>query len=80
MSWNSDSSRFTSTTWPTPEWTATIVAKAATSAGDLVGECDRREQWAAVGFTVDRGEAAHRFGDAWRTRAVTRTARPGRIR
>ena len=32
MSWNSDSSRLTSTTWPTPVWTATIVANAATSA------------------------------------------------
>ena len=31
ISWNSDSSRLTSTTWPTPECSATIVAKAATS-------------------------------------------------
>ena len=30
MSWKSDSSRFTSTTWPTPECRATMVAKAAT--------------------------------------------------
>ena len=31
--------------------------------GDLVGERDRREQWTAVGLTVDRSKAAHRFGD-----------------
>ena len=29
--WNTDSSRLTSTTWPTPECSATIVAKAAAS-------------------------------------------------
>ena len=32
MHWNSDSSRFTSTTWPTPDQSATIVAKAPTIA------------------------------------------------
>ena len=30
ISWKSDSSRFTSTTWPTPECTPTSVANAAT--------------------------------------------------
>ena len=44
ISWNSDSSRLTSTTWPTPQCTATIVANAADQRGDLVGEGDRRQQ------------------------------------
>ena len=75
ISWNSDSSRLTSTTCPTPECTPTIVANAATSAGDLVGQRDRREQRAAVGLAVDRREPAHRLGDGgeartWRVRAV----------
>jgi hypothetical protein len=57
MSWKSDSSRFTSTTWPTPLCTATRVAKAADSAGDLVGERDRRQQRRAVGLAVHGREA-----------------------
>ena len=44
MHWNSDSSRLTSTTWPTPDHRATIVANAADQGGDLVGERDRRQQ------------------------------------
>ena len=32
MHWNSDSSRFTSTTWPSPDHRATMVAKAPASA------------------------------------------------
>ena len=32
MHWNSDSRRLTSTTWPTPDHSATIVANAPTSA------------------------------------------------
>ena len=44
ISWNSDSSRFTSTTWPTPAVHRDHRGEGGDQRGDLVGEGDRRQQ------------------------------------
>ena len=64
MIWNSDSSRFTSTTWPTPlrgdrSQTITAAARAVTSSVSAIGGSSGRPS----GLAVDRGEPAHRLGD-----------------
>ena len=71
MSWNSDSRRLTSTTWPTPEWRATIVAKAATIPVTSSAKRDRREQRRPLGLAVDGGQARHGLGQRGEARGGT---------
>ena len=63
-----------STTWPRPVCSrarsATMTANAVASAGDAVGERERRQQRRAVGLAVQRGEAAHRLGERAEARAA----------
>ena len=59
---------------------ATMIAKAVASAGDAVGERERRQQRRPVGLAVQRREAAHRLGERAEARPARRTARSGRSR
>ena len=70
MIWNIVSSRFTSTTWPTPRVQRDHRGERGGQAGDLVGQRDRGEQRLPVRLAADAQPARTSPRRSWRTRPL----------
>ena len=63
ISWNRLSIRLTSTTWPTPLCSATIVANADATPVISSVRAIGRQQGLPARLAADRGQPGHRLGD-----------------